>query len=87
MDKDDKIYWNGKQVSRRTLDRYLALGPTLNPEPSIFLETEMGASCAAIEALRDQVEKHLDCKSGSRCNEGILTVWDNIPGPPGRPVS
>ena len=87
IDSAGKTYWNGKQVTPETLDKYLALGPTLSPEPWIFLETEMGASCASIEAIRDKVEKHLDCSNGYRCNEGIKTVWDNVPSRPGTPVS
>lgn len=87
LDSTGKIYWNGKQVTPKTLDKYLALGPTLNPEPWIFLETEMGASCASIEAIRDQIEKHVECTNGYRCNEGIKTVWDNVSSPPGTPVS
>jgi N-acetyl-gamma-glutamylphosphate reductase len=55
----------------------------MNPEPWIFLETEMGASCSAVEAVRDQVEKHVDCSTGYRCNEGIMDVWEHTPVPPG----
>ena len=87
LDRAGRTFWNGEQVSRETLNKYLALGPSLNPEPWIFLETEMGASCSALEAVRDQVEKHIDCSTGYRCNEGIKTVWDHTPSPPGTPVS
>lgn len=87
LDRAGKTYWNGEQVSRDTLDKYLALGPSMNPEPWIFLETEMGASCTALDAVRDQVEKHIDCSTGYRCNEGIKTVWNHTPSPPGTPVS
>lgn len=87
LDRADKIYWNGKQVSRETLDKYLASGSTLNPEPWIFLETEMGASCDAVEAVRDQVEKQVDCATGYRCNEGIMSVWENTLSRPGTPPS
>lgn len=78
---------NGKPVSREALDKYLALGVAMNPEPWVFLETEMGASCASVEAIRDQIEQHVDCATGYRCNEGIMTVWDNTPSQRGVPVS
>ncbi|HEU0043393.1 hypothetical protein [Sphingomonas sp.] len=78
LDRTGRTYWNGKQVSRETLDEYLVLGTRLNPEPWVFLETEMGASCASIEAIRDQVEKRVDCATGYRCNEGIMTIWENM---------
>ena len=87
LDHAGKIYWNGKPVTPETLDKYLALGPTMNPEPWVFLETEMGAPCASIQLFRDQVERHVDCGNGYRCNEGIMTVWENTPSPPGTPVS
>ncbi len=87
LDRAGKTYWNGEKVSREALDKRLAQSPTLNPEPWVFLETEMGTSCAAVEAVRDQVEEHVDCSTGFRCNEGIMTVWDKTPSPPGTPVS
>ena len=87
LDRAGRTYWNGQQVSREALDNNLAQSSTLNPEPWIFLETEMGASCAALDGIRDQIEKHLDCSTGYRCNEGIMTVWDRVPSPPGTPVS
>jgi len=87
LDRAGKIYWNGREVTPRTLDKYLAVMPRMNPEPWIFLETEMGAPCASLDAVRDQVEKHMHCERGGRCNEGIMTVWDNASNPPGTPVS
>lgn len=87
LDRAGKLYWNGKGVTPEALDKYLAVMPTLNPEPWIFLETEMGAPCSSLDAVRDQVEKHMHCEQGARCNEGIMTVWDNIANPPGSPVS
>jgi ABC-type siderophore export system fused ATPase/permease subunit len=87
LDRTGAIYWNGKPISAKKLDEYLALMPTMDPEPWIFLETEMGAPCASLDAVRDQIEKRMHCAEGGRCNEGIMTVWDNIPNPPGTPVS
>ena len=87
LDRTGALYWNGKPISSQALEKYLALQPTMDPEPWIFLETEMGAPCASLDAVRDQVERHMHCAEGGRCNEGIMTVWDNIPSPPGTPVS
>ncbi len=87
LDRAGRTYWNGEAVSHGALDQRLAQGSTLNPEPWVFLETEMGASCAAVNAIRDQIEKRVDCSTGYRCNEGIMTVWDRTPSPPGTPVS
>jgi len=87
VDRTGAIYWNGKPVTPETLNKYLSLTRTMNPVPVTFLETEMGTPCASLDAVRKQMERHLDCAGGMYCNEGILTVWDNIPSPPGTPPS
>lgn len=87
LDRDGKLYWNGQAVTPQTLDKYLALGTRLNPEPWIFLESEMGAPCASLEDIRNRIEKHANCADGYRCNEGVMTIWDKIPLPPGTPPS
>lgn len=82
------IYWNGTAVSMARLSEYLQTSHGLNLEPHLFLETEMGVSCAALEAVRDQIDRQLECrKPHSRCSEGIRSVWDNLPPPPGGPIS
>jgi hypothetical protein len=84
----DTIFWNGKPISSATLDRYLKLSHTFNPEPEVFLSTEMGASCAAVEAVRNRMDEDLDCKkSYPVCAEGIRGVWSKLPTPPGGVVS
>ncbi len=88
LTRDGSIYWNGARVSRARLSRYLVISHGLNPEPDIFLETEMGVSCRALEAVRDQMDKSLECKAPySRCAEGIRSVWRDLPTPPGTPIS
>lgn len=47
----------------------------------------MGVSCTVLDNLRDQIERHIDCSTGYLCNEGIKTVWNHTPNPPGTPVS
>ena len=87
LDQAGKVYWNGKPVTTEKLDKYLALIPTMDPLPVTFLEIEMGVPCASLEAIRDRMERRLNCANGGRCREGILIVWDNLPSPPGAPVS
>lgn len=85
---DGTIYWNGVAVSQAQLAKYLKLSHGLNPEPHVFLETEMGASCHALEAMRNQMDRGLECrKPYSRCSEGIRSVWENLPSPPRSPIS
>ena len=85
---DGSIYWNGTEISRAKLDRYLTLSHGLNPEPNVFLETEMGGACSTLEAVRDQMDKALECRQPyARCSEGIQSVWRDLPSPPGAPIS
>ncbi len=85
---DGTIYWNGERVTRQQLSRYLKESHRLNPEPDVFLQTEMGASCRDLEAVRDRMDQALECKrDGAHCAEGIKTVWRNMPDPPGMQVS
>jgi hypothetical protein len=85
---DGSIYWNGTRLSSERLSEYLRVSRGMNPEPNHFLQTEMGTSCKAIEALRDRMDQALECKKPySHCSEGILSVWRNLPTPPGTPVS
>lgn len=85
---DGSIYWNGSKLSSEHLSEYLRISHGLNPEPIHFLQTEMGVSCKALEALRDQMDQALECKKPySHCSEGILSVWRDLPTLPGTPVS
>ena len=81
------LFWNGKAISWETLRRYLALSHRLNPEPTVFLQTEMGVSCDVVERVRDEMDREMDCRNGGRCAEGILSVWKALPNPPGTPIS
>jgi hypothetical protein len=85
---DGSIYWNGARVPLRTVDLYLRQSHTMSPEPVVFLEAEMGAPCRALEDLRNRMDKALECKkAGSRCEEGLRSVWDALPSPPGQKIS
>lgn len=88
LTRDGSIYWNGSKISPERLSGYLRVSHGMNPEPNHFLQTEMGTSCKSIEALRDRMDQALECKKPySHCSEGILSVWRDLPTPPGTPVS
>jgi hypothetical protein len=85
--QDGRLHWNGKPISSAQLRKYLRQSHQLNPEPVVFLETEMGVSCDALAAVRTQMDEALECKKSGRCAEGIQTVWQALPTPPGTPIS
>ena len=87
MTRDGRLHWNGRRVSSAALTQMLRQSHQLNPEPVVFLETEMGAPCEALDAVREQMDEALECKESARCAEGIETVWSEMPSPPGQPIS
>lgn len=87
LTRDGTLHWNGKPISSVALTQMLRQSHQLNPEPVVFLETEMGAPCEALEAVRKQMNEELECKESARCAEGIETVWSELPSPPGAPIS
>ncbi len=85
---DGSTYWNGSKVSLKTIDLYLQQSHTMIPEPEVFLEAEMGSSCRTLENLRNRMDKALECnKDWAVCAEGLRSVWDALPSPPGAKVS
>ena len=51
-----------------------------------ILGAEMGVACRDLEAIRDLMEKTLECRQPySKCAEGLMPVWQKIPLPPGTP--
>ena len=88
LDRNDKLYLGGELVTPAQLRRTLRASHQLNPEPEIFLHTEMGASCSALETVRDEMDRALECrKPYSSCSEGVFVVWKHLPTPPGTPPS
>jgi hypothetical protein len=68
------------------LAEYLRITHSLEPAPGIFLAAEMGVACRGLEAIRDLMEKTLECsRPYSRCAEGLMPVWQETPDPPGTP--
>ena len=87
ISQDGRLHWNGKPISSEVLTRFLRQSHKLNPEPVVFLETEMGIPCKALDAVRNQMDDALECKASGRCAEGIETVWEELPSRPGQPIS
>jgi hypothetical protein len=86
VDRGSRIYLYGTQVSLSELANRLGdLPRNVTPTLRVFLETEMGASCKVVEDVRDTFERALNCREPFRCNEGIQTLWHQMPQPPGTP--
>lgn len=83
LDAKGQVYWNTKPISLAQLSEYLARAHRMEPEPEIILETQMGAPCGKLEAVRDLIDERLECSKSRRCNEGILKIWNAVPAPPG----
>ena len=87
LDQHGVIHWEGHVRSFAQLSHYLGIVATMTPTPHVFLETEMGAPCAVLERVRDEMDRRLQCRTEHSCAEGIWTVWEATPIPPGTPVS
>lgn len=80
VDRDGKTYLAGRQLSRvQFVTELKNIGALENPEPVVFLETEMGAPCQAVEQVRSLMDEHLDCTNDGHCDEGIRSVWSELP--------
>jgi len=87
VDRNGAIYWNGQPSNVAHVSEFLAVVATMNPRPHTFLETEMGAPCALVERVRDEMDRRLNCRAGGQCAEGIWRVWQQTRIPAGTPPS
>ena len=86
--QDGGIFRDGERVSANDLYKFFDFARDLEPEPIIFLEIEAGAPCTTIERVRREMTERLDCRNHrGACREGVFSVWEGIPDPPGAPVS
>jgi hypothetical protein len=79
LDHKGATYFNGKKVSLNELSTLLQKTRALNPTPGVVLETEMGVPCAKLDKVRDLMSTQLACGSGGHCDEGMQTVWRDLP--------
>jgi hypothetical protein len=88
LDHRNRLYLSGKPITARQLAVELGeINKITSPDLQVFLDTEMGANCAMLDAVRDQIDRSLNCKASGRCAEGSRTVWKEWPIPPGTPPS
>ena len=78
VDSAGKILWSGfprkpTPVSRAELREILAVSGDLSPEPWLILDAAPDADCAAVRAVRAEMDRAPMCKRG-RCVE--RSVWD-----------
>ncbi|MEA3050800.1 MAG: hypothetical protein QOG84_2636 [Sphingomonadales bacterium] len=87
LDRHGDIYWNGERLEQRRFAANLTAAHLLNPEPEVFLEVEAGVPCASLEGVRDAMDRYAECRAGGHCAEGVRSIWEGIPTPPGTPPS
>ena len=79
LDHNGATYLNGKATSLSELSKLLQEAAPLNPQPIVILETEMGAPCATLDKVRGLMNERLSCGKGGHCDEGMQTVWRDLP--------
>ncbi|MEA3038578.1 MAG: hypothetical protein QOE79_1091 [Sphingomonadales bacterium] len=87
LDRHGDLYWNGERLEQRRFAANLTAVHGLNPEPEVFLEVEAGVPCASLEGVRDAMDRYAECRAGGHCAEGVRSIWEGIPTPPGTPPS
>ncbi|RVT92673.1 ExbD/TolR family protein [Sphingomonas crocodyli] len=71
IDQNGFIFWNGSKIRDTQLGRLLEGSHSLDPEPQVYLEAEMGVTCDALEKVRNTMDETLQCRSGNgKCVEG-----------------
>lgn len=86
VDHQSRVDIGGRKASMDELAKHLALVAAIqNPAPQVLLDTEMGAECRTIEAVRHQIDRSMNCRTSGQCAEGSRTVWMELPLPPGTP--
>jgi len=76
--KENRIRWNGKEISKSTLDHYLRLSKELDPRPQMVLRVHAGADCNQVVEIRKKMDSILGCRETGACGEG--TGWRRWPG-------
>ena len=65
---DGPVLWNDRPVTPQELSTRLLSAGKLEPTPQTVLIADENASCAAVEQVRDEIEKRIGCEDG-RCAE------------------
>jgi hypothetical protein len=72
VERNNRIIWNGKQVSLEQLSAYSSMLPQMNPIPFTILQIDNGASCEVVREIRQTINDRAKCNGeyGSSCGEG-----------------
>ena len=80
LDRNGAIYLDGEGLRFSDLSlRLQEIAALRAPEPAVILETEMGVPCKALDEVRVLMNQRLACDKGGHCDEGVQTVWQDLP--------
>jgi len=80
IDRNGSVYFQGSRTTVAELPAKFDIVPQMGePEPATILETEMGAPCATLDRVRSIMNERLKCDRGGHCDEGIQSVWKDLP--------
>jgi len=69
VDSIGALRWNGAVIDHATLSKNIGAASLEQPPPFVILDPDPRASCAAVEAARDDMVRSGACSPG-RCGEG-----------------
>jgi hypothetical protein len=74
---------NGSVIGPKTLRRYLAEFPKLEPRPNLVVVFDPQTDCGTVEAVRREVSESVPCGDTSVCVEYTDAEWRKaLPVPP-----
>jgi hypothetical protein len=82
--RHDRLIWNNRAISRKTLQNYLRQTHRLSPRPGIALVVYAASSKRMVATIRRTIEARVGCKLENVCVEYTASEW-RLAQPPARP--
>lgn len=84
--RQDRLVWNGRAISRRTLKSYLSQTHRLSPRPGIAIVIDDGSSKGTVAVVRRDIEARVGCDLDNVCVQYTASEWRRAQPPAGRNV-
>jgi hypothetical protein len=82
----ERLVWNGRAISLKTLQSYLRQTHRLSPRPGIALVVDAASSKRKAAIIRQTIEARVGCKLENVCVEYTAFEWKRAQPPAGREV-
>ena len=73
--RHDQLVWNGRTISRKTLQKYLLQSHRLSPRPGIAFVVDAASSERRATMIRQTIEARINCELENVCVEYTASEW------------